>query len=237
MLAMVLASIFGGLFTQKIGYYTPFAIVGACLMSVGAGLLTTLQVNTGSSQWIGYQILYGFGMGLTFQAPNLAAQTVLPKKDVPIGSSLMFFAQLLGAAVFVSVGENVLGTQLVQRLAGVPGFEPSLITSGGATELLGVLPVDQREVVLMAYNESLRKVFQIGLIVSCLAVLGAAALEWKSVLRRPEAAGDGGETGGGVVAIEMEVRSDSNAATSSDSQTEVPESERGSAKGEASRGV
>lgn len=94
MLAMVLASIFSGITTQKIGYYTPYAIAGSCIMSVGAGLLTTLQVDTGEGKWIGYQIIYGFGMGLCFQAPNLAAQTVLPMKDVPMGLALLFFGQL-----------------------------------------------------------------------------------------------------------------------------------------------
>ena len=195
MLSMVVASMFGGITTQKIGYYTPFAIVGSFIMSVAAGLLTTLQVDTGEGKWIGYQALYGFGMGLCFQAPNLAAQTVLPTKDVPVGSSLMFFSQLLGAAVIVSVGENVLDNQLVQRLSGVPGFNSSLITSGGATSLLSSLPANLRETVLTAYNESLRKVFQIGLIVSCLTILGAATLEWRSVLEKPEANADD-ETGG-----------------------------------------
>ncbi|KAK9358832.1 major facilitator superfamily domain-containing protein [Lipomyces starkeyi] len=93
-------------------------------------------------KWIGYQVLYGFGMGLCFQATNLAAQMVLPRKDVPVGSSLIFFSQLLGAALFVSVGENVLDNQLVQRLSGLPGFNSSLITSGGATSLLSSLPGD-----------------------------------------------------------------------------------------------
>ena len=101
-------------------------------------------------------------MGLAFQAPSLAVQTVLPKKDVPIGSSLMFFSQLLGASVIVSVGENVLDNQLVQRLSGIPGFNRSFVTSGGATSLIDSLPADLRETVLIAYNESLRKVFQIG---------------------------------------------------------------------------
>ena len=157
-------------------------------MSVGAGLLTTLQVDTGEGKWIVYQVLYGIGLGLCFQVPNLAAQTVLPKNDVPIGLALMLFGQLLGAAVFVAVGENVIGNQLVQRLSGVPGFNSSLITSGGgATSLLSSLPANLRETVLTAYNEALRKVFQVGLIVSCLAVLGAATLEWRSILKKPEA--------------------------------------------------
>ena len=156
-------------------------------MSVGAGLLTTLQVNTSEGKWIGYQVLFGLGMGLCFQQPNLAAQAVLPKKDVPIGSSLIFFTQLIGAAVFVSVGENVLDNQLVRRLSEIPGFHPSYVTSGGATSLLDSLPASYRAMVLASYNESLRTVFQIGLVLSCLNVIGAASLEWKSVLKKPEA--------------------------------------------------
>lgn len=156
-------------------------------MSVGAGLITTFQaVGTGSDKWIGYQVLYGLGMGLCFQTPNLATQTVLPKKDVPMGLALMFFGQLFGAAVFVSVGENVLDNQLLERLSsiGIPGFDKSLVTSGGATSLLEAVPSELRNAVFEAYNESLRKVFQIGLILSCLAVLGTGSMEWKSILNK-----------------------------------------------------
>lgn len=187
MIAFAVASMAGGFINQKIGYYTPLAIIGSSIMSVGAGLLTTLQVHTASGKWIGFQILFGFGMGFCFSTPNLAVQTVLPKKEVPMGIALMFFGQLLGAAVFVSVGENVLTNQLIQRLSGLPGFDSRVITSGGATALLSTISQDQRETALIAYNEALRKVFQIGLILSCLSVLGTSSLEWKSVLKKPQA--------------------------------------------------
>lgn len=182
---MVVASMSVGWFITKIGYYTPSAIFGACMMCVGAGLLTTLQLNTGEGKWIGYQILYGFGMGLSFQAPALAAQTVLPTKDVPIGSSLTIFGQLLGATIFISVGENTLDNQLLKRLSGLPGVNPNLITTSGATSLLRSVPDDLRVTVLVAYNESLRVVFKIGLIMACLGVLGSAGLEWKSMHKKP----------------------------------------------------
>ncbi|EPS36331.1 hypothetical protein H072_10162 [Dactylellina haptotyla CBS 200.50] len=196
MLSIVAGSIIGGATTPKIGYYTPWAIFGSSLMSVGAGLLTTLEVdNTPASKWIGYQVIYGLGMGLCFQVPNLAAQTVLPKKDVPIGLALMFFGQLIGAAVFVAVGENVLGNQLVQRLSSIPGFDKTLVTDGGATAILGSVPIEFRRSVLIAYNEALRKVFQVGLIVSCFTVLGAVALEWRSILERKNESDVGDEKG------------------------------------------
>ena len=97
----------------------------------------------------------------------------------------MFFGQLLGAAVFVSVGENVLANQLLKRLSGIPGFQKSFVTGGGATELLAAVAPQYREQVLTAYNESLRKVYQIGLILSCLAVAGVCSMEFKSVLKKP----------------------------------------------------
>lgn len=190
MISMVVGSIVGGITNSKIGYYTPLAIIGSCIMSVGAGLLTTFQVDTGEAKWIGYQIIYGIGLGLCFQVPNLVAQTVLPKPDVPSGLALMLFGQLIGAAVFVSVGENILANQLVKRLSGVPGFNTGLVTSGGVTELVNAMPAQLHDTVVHSYNEALRGVFQVGFIISCLTVLGAATLEWKSIKNeqpRPDA--------------------------------------------------
>ncbi|KAH8772688.1 putative MFS multidrug transporter [Diaporthe sp. PMI_573] len=179
-LPMVVSSIATGILISKIGYYTPFMLGGIVLLSIGAGLLTTLQVGTGQGKWIGYQVIYGFGMGLTFQAPNLAAQTVLPTADVPIGTSLMFFSQLLGGSIFISVGQNVLNNELVKNLAGVPGFNPATILDAGATTLTH-LAEPLRTTVLFAYNEALRTVFQVGLAMTCLTILGGASLEWRSV--------------------------------------------------------
>ncbi|DAA77841.1 TPA_exp: Uncharacterized protein A8136_5544 [Trichophyton benhamiae CBS 112371] len=183
MLSMVVGSVGGGAINSRIGYYTPLAIIGPCIMSVGAGLLTTLKVASGKEEWIGYQVIYGLGLGLCFQVPNLAAQTVLSKPDVPLGLALMLFGQLIGAAVFVSVGENVLANQLVKRLSALPGFTPGLVTSGGITGLFNTIPTDQHEILRFSYNEALRSVFQVGLIVSCMSLLGAATLEWKSINR------------------------------------------------------
>jgi len=181
LLPIVLASIITGLLVSRIGYYTPFMIFGVSLTAIGAGLLTTLQIDTPMAQWIGFQILYGFGLGFSTQAPNMAAQTVLPREDVAIGASLMFFGQSLFGAVFTSVGQNVLDNQLANRLAEVPGVSRQLIQSTGATELLSLIPAKYHPVALEAYNNSLRVCFQVGLIVACLSILGALGMEWCSV--------------------------------------------------------
>ncbi|KAI9150509.1 putative HC-toxin efflux carrier TOXA 13 [Paramyrothecium foliicola] len=180
MLSIVVASIFTGALIRRTGYYTPFMIFGICIMAVGGGLLYTLQVNTPSPRWIGYQILYGFGSGCAMQAPNLAAQTVLAKEDVSIGIALMLFGQLLGGTIFVSVAQNVLSNQLLQRLSSLPGLDPETILDTGATSLVN-LPSAIKPKVLLAYNESLRHVFLVGLVLICLAIFGAVSLEWRSM--------------------------------------------------------
>lgn len=86
------AAIGNGQLVSAVGYYAPSLIAGVCVTAIGAGLLTTLSVDISSGKWVGYEILYGFGLGLSSQAANMAAQTVLPKPDVAIGASLMFFA-------------------------------------------------------------------------------------------------------------------------------------------------
>ena len=178
---IVVVSIITGQLVSRIGYYTPFMIFGVCLTAVGAGLLTTLEIDTSEGKWVGFQIVYGFGLGLCTQAPNMAAQTVLPREDVVIGASLMFFGQQLFGAVFTSVGQNVLDNQLANRFAAIPGISPLLIQSTGATELLNLVPAEYHAVALESYNDSLRVCFQIGLIMACLSILGALGMEWRSV--------------------------------------------------------
>ncbi|KAF1844689.1 MFS general substrate transporter [Cucurbitaria berberidis CBS 394.84] len=49
----------------KLGYYTPVRLIGFVIMSIGAGLFVLLEVNIGHAKWIGYQVVFGFGMGLS----------------------------------------------------------------------------------------------------------------------------------------------------------------------------
>ncbi|OCK76475.1 MFS general substrate transporter [Lepidopterella palustris CBS 459.81] len=180
-ISLVVASILTGMLTTRIGYYMPFLIFGICVTAVGAGLLTTLRINTLAGQWIGYQILYGYGLGSSIQAPNMAAQTVLPRNEVSIGVSLMLFSQTLFGAIFVSVGQNVLDNELAKRLAGISNITPKQIKTAGATDLFNIIPSQYHTAALEAYNDSLRVCFQVALILACLSILGGLGMEWRSV--------------------------------------------------------
>ncbi|KAF3762099.1 MFS general substrate transporter [Cryphonectria parasitica EP155] len=194
--AMALAN---GQLVSYTGYYTPSFIFGCCVAAVGAGLLCTLGVHASEGQWVGYQVLYGFGLGFVSQAPNMAAQTVLPKQDVAIGASLMFFGQTLFSAVFVSVGQNVFDNQLRTRLAKVPGLGSVPVQDTGATDFLDSLNNQNRSAALEAYNGSLRTVFVVAMCMACLAIPGALAMEWRTVKKKggPSPAGKEGTQANG----------------------------------------
>ncbi|PNP84376.1 hypothetical protein FNYG_02005 [Fusarium nygamai] len=180
-LALVVGSVISGVLTSRIGYYMPFLIAGICISSIGAGLFTILGTNASEGQWIGYQIVYGFGLGACSQAPNMAAQTVLPRNQVSIGASLVIFAQTLSGAIFVSVGTNVLDGELAKRLSAFTSVTPQQIESAGLTGLLKTIPEKFHKETLTAYNDSLHVCFRVALIMACLAILGALAMEWASV--------------------------------------------------------
>ena len=181
-LSLVLGAISAGQLTGRIGYYTPFMILSGIIMPIGAGLITTFTVDTPEPIWIGYQVLVGYGIGTGMQQGALAAQTVLGKKDVPIGVSLMFFCQMLGGAIFVSVGQNVFNQELVSALVKlVPGLSPLEIVNTGATDLKDHVPKEVLQQVLVASNSALRQTFVVATAMGALSILGTVLVKWRSV--------------------------------------------------------
>jgi MFS family permease len=57
-LGSVVFVIASGALTSKIGYYTPFLILGTAIMTVGSGLLATLDVDSGDAEAVGYQVSF-----------------------------------------------------------------------------------------------------------------------------------------------------------------------------------
>ncbi|KAG9781340.1 MFS transporter, partial [Aureobasidium melanogenum] len=181
LLSLVIASILSGAFISRLGYYNPSIIACTILMPIGTGLLCLFTPHTRHPMWIGSQFLFGFGAGLGLQQTNIAAQTVLSKADAPTGMSFVFFAQGLGGAISVSVGQNILTSQLIKKLSALGGISPHQVVSTGATQLRDIFPKQQLPAVIEAYNDSLVIVFYAALAYACAALLGIFTLEWKTV--------------------------------------------------------
>lgn len=184
-LSLVVGSVIAGVCVSRLGYYTPFMLISTTLMSIGAGLLTTLTPTTAHPQWISYQVVYGFGLGLGMQQANLAIQVILTQRDVPTGAALLAFARSLGGTIFVSVSQNIFINELIARLPQAvhdQGFDtPAIILNSGATAIRQIIPAVDLPGVLVAYNSAIRDIFLVVLAASCASLLGGLLMEWRSV--------------------------------------------------------
>jgi hypothetical protein len=160
----------------------PLMIGSTIFTAIGVGLLTSLKPDSDHSYWIGYQALTGIGIGMGMQQPLIAVQTVLDISQVPIGTSVIIFAQTLGGALFVSVGQNVFSNKLVSDLAKfAPTIDPQSILKTGATSIHQTIDPTALPGVIHAYNNALTQAFLVAAIMSAATIIGSACIEWKSV--------------------------------------------------------
>jgi hypothetical protein len=180
-LAFILTGIVTAIATQKIRYYVPPLLLTPMLSSVGAGMLSTLRATSGHSEWMGYQALFGLGVGVGFQTSMLPVQYVLPRADVPIGLALTFFMQQIGSSVFLAVSQNVFSTNLISSLSSLTGLDAQEIVDTGATDLRHIVPQDKLSAVIGAYNHALTRVFLLAAILSACTVIGALLVKWVKI--------------------------------------------------------
>lgn len=182
-LANVLAIVISGGLVTRFGYFAPFFILSSVVTSIGAGLIYTFKVDTSTANWVGFTFLYGLGVGFGFQQGAVAAQASLPFKDVSIGTAFVFFTQLLGGALFVSVAQNLFTNHLITGLLAlkIPGLDPQAIVNAGATGVRTLVSEADLHNVLVVYNGALVQTFKLALAMSCLTIFGAVGVEWKSV--------------------------------------------------------
>ncbi|OAL38890.1 hypothetical protein AYO20_01641 [Fonsecaea nubica] len=171
-IAQAIGGITAGKLVQIVGYYTPWALLGCVLTSIGSGLMTTFTPSTGAGPWIGYQILAGTGRGSVVQMPLTAIQNLLPPKEVSIATSQIFFWQYLGGAIFLAVAETIFTNSLRSSLRTyVPGINPESVIDVGAAAVRSSVPHSQLEGVLRAYNHALVSTFYLAVGASSAAFL------------------------------------------------------------------
>jgi hypothetical protein len=82
-LAATLAVVSAGLFLTKTGLAAPLQLGSAAVGVLGCGVIYTLDVDTSTGKWIGYQILGALGWGAGFQIPIMICQARAAPEDIP----------------------------------------------------------------------------------------------------------------------------------------------------------
>jgi hypothetical protein len=86
---MTLAIIAQGPALSRFGIVPVFWIIGGALGAVGCGLFYTMDPNTSTGKWIGYQVIVGFTSGWTFQVAISYAQVRTLPEDMSQATAIL----------------------------------------------------------------------------------------------------------------------------------------------------
>nr|RBR01955.1 hypothetical protein FVER53263_12880 [Fusarium verticillioides] len=186
-IAATVGSLIHGAGTSAFGYYTPFMLVASIIMPIAAGLITTFKIDTSFENLIAYSALSGLAYGIGFIGPQTAVQTVLPAEDVPLGLSIMLFAQSFGPAISVPIAQVLFTNRLSDNLDGVvPGLNGTHISNSGLTEIVSNVPESATREVIVAIDKSLGQTWYLVVGLASIAIVGSLMTEWRSVKKKRE---------------------------------------------------
>lgn len=147
-----------GAFVTKFGRYYPFILIGPPIAIIGFALLYTVRHATPNARIVGFQILAGFGIGLSFQNIILSVQAEYAKTPelIPLASGTVSFFQLTGAAIGMGVVNTVQSVYLNRYLREYAPEAPFEVVRQSTKAIYDVVPEGPvREAVIRAYVEAI----------------------------------------------------------------------------------
>ena len=162
-------------------------LLTSLLTPIATGLMTTLKVSMPLANIIVYQTLLGFGAGIGWQGPQVAAQSVCKDSDIPLGIATIMFAQNFGPALSLPIAQTLFQGQLVRD---VEKYAPGLGVSAGTLESIGLsdlrraVGVKELASLLVGYDKAITQTFYLPVGLACATLVGSAAIEWVSVKKK-----------------------------------------------------
>ncbi|KAL8728917.1 MAG: hypothetical protein Q9166_005084 [cf. Caloplaca sp. 2 TL-2023] len=183
----------GGGLVGKVGYFQPFLILGAILATIGAGLMYSLDIGSSAGEYIGYQILFGAGLGIAIQVPVIAAQALSDLADIPLVTASILFFQLGSGAFAVSAAQNIFDNILIKKLPTLaPGVNAAEIIAAGSTGIPEAFSKEQVPGILLSYMAGLKAAWAMGIALAGITFVVSFLPQWRSI--------KGSGAGGGTMA-------------------------------------
>ena len=186
-----------GQIVSRIGHYKVLLFVGSACMTIGAGLLYTLDIGS-SGKYIGYQLLVGLGIGTAIQVPVMTIQAFSAPEDIPVATTIVLCAlvsvsvfasltrcpvfQLVSGAFGVSAAQSILTNRLMASLPKyTDGIDAGAVVAAGATSVRASFPPRQVHGILLSYMAGLKAAWAMGVAFAGLTFLLAFLTPWRSI--------------------------------------------------------
>jgi len=93
-----------------------------------------LDARSSTGQWVGFQIVFGFSIGVIFTTQLPAILAGLAENDVAIASATWIFVRNLGSIWGTAIPSAIFNTRAEEIAAGLPEQVRALLVRGGAYE-------------------------------------------------------------------------------------------------------
>lgn len=170
-----------GFFVSATGHAAPLEVLGSALATIAAGLLYTLDVDTSTGAWAGFQVLGGVAWGLCFQLPIVVAQSGAddPADLSSITAVVLFFMNLGGTTLLSAAQAAFVNTLIADLPAAAPGVDPAAVVAAGATELRSIFTPEQMPGILAAYMAGIKVALAISIASTGLALVVSLFNRWE----------------------------------------------------------
>ena len=208
----------GGAVVMKTGRAQPVMFVGSMLATVAIGLLYTLDIDTPTAKWVGYQVFVGASMAFAIMHGLTVAQAYVDNEDVSAVTANLLCKlslhlpgdrlhassltdntvfQTVGGAFSTSTGQAVFVNRLLKVLKSTaPAVSPILVLATGASELHDVIPPQSLPGVLLAYMAGLKAALTVAVAFSGVAFLCSLAVPTAKLPSHVQQSADGKEVSG-----------------------------------------
>jgi EmrB/QacA subfamily drug resistance transporter len=160
------------------GRYKNFMMIGAVCLTVGLGLMGTIDEKTSLIEIGAFMLVLGAGVGMLMQNLVLVVQNAVAMSDIGSGSSLIAFFRSMGGAIGVSVMGALLATHASDSIAeGLArlGVKAGGV-SGGQVPDVSTLPGPVKAIVEHAYGTGIAEMFLIAAPLGIVAFVAVALL-------------------------------------------------------------
>lgn len=170
------AAVTGGL-VAKTGRYRPAHFAGLSTLTVGVGCCSLLGAGASDASWIVLQMVVAAGLGAVVPALLPAVQAQLGDADAATSTAAWAFVRSVGTIWGVSIPAAVFNNRFQELLGGVGDADArARLQGGGAYENASKAFVESfgektRGQVIRVYAESLKRVWQVGVVFAGLSFL------------------------------------------------------------------
>lgn len=115
-------------------------------------------------------------------------RAIFPAKDLPVIMASNFFFQLMGAAVWLAVAQNVFTQALIKDVRNVPGIDANTFGDIGATDIRTVFANDPVALAgaINAYDLALKNIWYLAVGLSASLVVPLAFMKWININKEAE---------------------------------------------------